>query len=141
MECDLISGKQAKRFLKQPRLGCRQPYLVLVTACSEASQQREQPSSRLTTLLNSYADVFKPPTEGLEDDLAPPSVTVEPAAEPPNRPAFRLSRVDREKLEAQVLVMLVKGQDATVQFSLWSSGVFFNLSQMAQCVCALTIVR
>jgi hypothetical protein len=109
MECNLISGKQAKLFLKQPRLGCRQPYLVLVTACSEDSQQREQPSSRLTTLLNSYADVFEPPTEGLKDDLAPPSVTVEATAVPPNQPAFRLSRAEREELETQVQVMLEKG--------------------------------
>jgi hypothetical protein len=96
MECNLISGKQAKHFLKQPRLGCRQPYLVLVTACSEDSQQREQPSSRLTTLLNVYADVFEPPTQGLRDEfkLAPPSVmiTEETTAVPPNQPAFRLSR-------------------------------------------------
>jgi hypothetical protein len=87
----------SKRFLKQPRLGCRQPYLVLVNACSEDSQQREQPSSCLTNLLNSYAD------------LAPPSVTVETTAVPPNIPDVRLSRAKREEFETQVQVMLGKG--------------------------------
>jgi hypothetical protein len=88
---------------------CRQPYLVLVTACSEDSQHREQPSSRLTTLLNSYVDVLEPPTQGLQYDLAPPSVTAETAAIPSNRPAFRLSRAECEELETQVQVMLDVG--------------------------------
>jgi AcrR family transcriptional regulator len=64
---------------------------------------------RLTSILESYSDVFEQKTTGLVDDLAPPSVTLIPDSIPPNRPAFRLSLPERQELESQVTKMLEKG--------------------------------
>jgi hypothetical protein len=108
LECNIISATQAKRFLQRPRQGCRQPFLVLVSQAT-STLDFETTDERLSSLIHSFSDVFDPPTEGLQEDLAPPCVTVEPAAIPPNRPAFRLSLPERHELEAQVTAMLEKG--------------------------------
>jgi hypothetical protein len=71
-----------------------------------------KPSStdpRLTSILNSYSDIFEQPFTGLVDDLVSPSVTVEPDAVPPNRPAFRLSLLERQELKSQVCKMFEMG--------------------------------
>jgi hypothetical protein len=113
LECHIISAKQAARMLVKRRSNCKSPFLVLVSDASETlTTPDSKPSStdpRLTSILNSYSDVFEPPSTGLVDDLAPPSVTLEPDAVPPNRPAFRLSLLERQELESQVSKMLEKG--------------------------------
>jgi hypothetical protein len=65
----------------------------------------------LTSILNSYSDVFETPSMGLVDGLAPPSVIIVPDAVPQNPPAFRLSLLQRQELESQVTEILEKGLD------------------------------
>jgi hypothetical protein len=113
LECHIISAKQAACMLAKRRSNCKLPFLVLVSDASETlSTPDSKPSStdpRLTSILNSYSDVFEQPSTGLVDDLAAPSISLEPDAVPPNHPAFRLSLLERQELESQVSKMLEKG--------------------------------
>jgi hypothetical protein len=82
---------------------------VLITEASEDSHKNELANPRLNSLVDSHSDIFEAPTGGLNDDETPTCVPVESSALPPNRPAFRLSRAEREELETQVQAMLGKG--------------------------------
>jgi hypothetical protein len=113
LECHLISAKQAERLLVKRRSNCKSPFLVLVSDASETlttpNSEASSTDPRLTSFLNSYSDVFEQPTMGLVDVLAPPSVPTVPDVIPPNRPAFRLSLLERQESESQVTKMLEKG--------------------------------
>jgi hypothetical protein len=84
-------------------------FLVLNTEASEDSHKNEPSDSRVNSIAASYSNIFKAPTGGLSNDNAPNCVPAESSAVPPTRPAFRLSRAERETLEIQVWAMLEKG--------------------------------
>jgi hypothetical protein len=90
---------------------CKSPFLVLVSDASQTRTTRDsEPSSAdPRSILNSYSDGFEEPSAGLIDGLAPPSVPTVPDVVPPNRPAFRLSLLERQELESRVTKMLKKG--------------------------------
>jgi hypothetical protein len=86
--------------------------VLVLDATETLTTPDSKPSStdpRLTSILNSYSDVFEQPSTRLIYDLAPPSVPTVPDVVPPNRPAFRLSLLERQELESQNTKMLEKG--------------------------------
>jgi hypothetical protein len=86
---------------------------VLVTEASHVSDTTDSRSRfvnpRIDSIVQSFSDVFEPPSTALANDLAPPCITLTPGSVPPNRPAFRLSLPERQELEAQITQMLEKG--------------------------------
>jgi Reverse transcriptase (RNA-dependent DNA polymerase)/Aspartyl protease len=112
---NVITAAKTAKLLAMPRVG-RAAFTVIV----RDKDSIEQPSSpaeespaqtRVSDMLERYSDVFESPSE-VESTLGgftPSCIPVPPDALPPNRPAFRLSRREREEVEAQVKDGLEKG--------------------------------
>ena len=103
----MLSAVQAARVLRCTPAGCT-PFVGVVTEPKpDVASDR---SERVGDMLHEFADVFEAPTLSSVREFTPECVPVPDGVMPPNRPPFRLSRVEREEAERQVKELLEAGR-------------------------------
>jgi hypothetical protein len=90
------------------------PFLVLIrefplTSTSTTSNIKLSRVSPLNALLEKFDEVFAAPLDGAHIDHVPQCICVAPGSKPPDRPVFRLSMEERQKVKKKVTELLAKG--------------------------------
>ena len=131
----LLSAVPAARVLRSNTAGCA-PFVGVVTEPKPDTVPDR--SARVDDVLREFADVFGDPSLSGVRDFTPVCVPVAEGVTPPNRPPFRLSRVEREEAEKQVKELLEAGRIVPSSSPYGALCCSFP-SRMVQCACALTV--
>jgi hypothetical protein len=117
---DVLSAMQATRLLKDPKRGCSEPFNVMIRKQKHESDNGQQKDrcQQVASLLSEYESVFEAPRFGASDQQVPECIQLEPNAQAPNRPAFRLPMSQRREVERKVAELLDSGgiQPSTSEF-------------------------
>jgi hypothetical protein len=117
---DVLSAIQATRLLKDPKRGCSEPFIVMIRKQKHECDNGQQKDrcQQVESLLSEYESVFEAPRFGASDQQVPECIQLEPNAQAPNRPAFRLPMSQRREVERKVAELLDSGgiQPSTSEF-------------------------
>jgi len=103
-----MTGKEFKRALRRKE----ECFVAVIQSVDpQATTQEQQQDPRITALLEEYEDVFceeLPPVLPPKRDIVH-TIPIDPDAQPPARPPYRLSMEEEAELEKQVRTLLEKG--------------------------------
>jgi hypothetical protein len=98
-----LSAMQAARWMSESHIECGPAFLLVLRQASDSKEETVKQNAHVEKLLDKYSHLFDPPVVGSAfEGYSCECIRLQPDADPPNRPPFRLSMSERREIEAQI---------------------------------------